>query len=222
MPNQNYLMGGYDNATGKQLIAKTFNAATVNAANTAAIADADWVLLGINGANTRCIMIYDATIATAMDSATQTTLAAILADTATIDTNLAALAADLPAGTNIIGKVGIDQTTPGSTNAVQNIATLTYGTEANAWSAAAVGAGGTSTAIDTRYAGVVTCFGNSNAATTITVQVSQDNVAFYDSQVTQVLGGAGNFCVNAPIGARYIRLKSSGAATITATIAAKE
>lgn len=42
----------------------------------------------------------------------------------------AALAAATPAGTNIIGKVGIDQTTPGTTNGVQVNAALPAGTNA--------------------------------------------------------------------------------------------
>jgi hypothetical protein len=94
------------------------------------------------------------------------------------------------------------------------------GAHANAWSAAAVGINGTSTALDTDYLPFVTAFGNSSAAATITLQVSQDNTNYYDGP-TQVLAGAGNFCINATVGARYVRLKSSAAATITATLAAK-
>jgi hypothetical protein len=40
----------------------------------------------------------------------------------------AAATSPIPAGTNLIGKAGIDQTTPGTTNAVQNIAGTTGGT----------------------------------------------------------------------------------------------
>ena len=95
------------------------------------------------------------------------------------------------------------------------------GAQANAWSAAAVSAGAVSTAVDCQSVPNVTAFGNAGAATTITVQVSQDNVNYYDTQTTQALTGAGDFAVSAVIGARYVRLKSSGAATITATIAGK-
>lgn len=95
------------------------------------------------------------------------------------------------------------------------------GAQANAWNAAVVGANGTSAAIDTKDASNVSAFGNVNAATTITVQVSEDNVTFYDTGTTAVLGGASDFHVSIQTGAKYIRLKSSGAATITATIAAK-
>lgn len=95
------------------------------------------------------------------------------------------------------------------------------GAQANAANASALGAGGTSGAVDTGNLGNVSVFGSSDAATTITVQVSEDNVTFYDSQLTQVLAGAGSFCINSIIGARYVRIKTSGAATITATVSAK-
>lgn len=42
--------------------------------------------------------------------------------TVAVDSATVAGSASLPAGTNLIGKAGIDQTTPGTTNAVQNIA----------------------------------------------------------------------------------------------------
>ena len=50
------------------------------------------------------------------DPATQTTLAAILTQLGT--TGLKKIIDPLPAGTAIIGKIGIDQTTPGTTNAI--------------------------------------------------------------------------------------------------------
>ncbi len=50
------------------------------------------------------------------DYATQATLAAILTQLGT--TGLKKIIDALPAGANILGKVGIDQTTPGTTNAV--------------------------------------------------------------------------------------------------------
>lgn len=101
------------------------------------------------------------------------------------------------------------------------IRTEQIGAQANAWNAAVVGAGGTSNAVDTKDCPAVSAFGNSNAATTITVQVSEDNVTFYDTASTAVLAGAGDFHISLNTGAKYVRLKSSGAATITATVAAK-
>lgn len=81
-----------------------------------------------------------------------------------------------------------------------------------------------STSVDCQFAPYVSAFGNSSApgGTTITLQFSQDNTNFYNSQVTQVLSGAGDFAVSATVGARYLRLISSGASTITATIACKD
>ncbi|OAS21131.1 hypothetical protein [Paenibacillus oryzisoli] len=101
------------------------------------------------------------------------------------------------------------------------LATPVVGTQANAWSAVAAGVGATSTAVDTQYQPQISAFGNASAATTITLQVSQDNTNFYDTPVTQVLAGAGNFHLTVATGARYARLKTSAAATITATIAGK-
>ena len=109
----------------------------------------------------------------------------------------------------------------GTVNAVEVavVAQPAAGTHANAWSAAAVGAGGTSASLDTQSMGVVSAFGNASAATTITVQVSQNNTNWYDTPHTQALAASGDFAISATLGARYIRLKSSAAATITATIA---
>lgn len=96
------------------------------------------------------------------------------------------------------------------------------GTHANAWSAAVVGANGTSTAIDCQYEPFIAAFGNVSANTTITMQVSQDNANFYDSASTKITGAPADFFLFETVGARYIRLKTSGAATITATIAGKD
>lgn len=94
------------------------------------------------------------------------------------------------------------------------------GTHANAWNAAAVLAAGTSTSVDCQYASSISIFGNASAATTITVQYSQDNTNFYDDTI-DTISANGNFAFNLTAGARYVRLKSSAAATITATIAGK-
>lgn len=94
------------------------------------------------------------------------------------------------------------------------------GTHANAWSAIAVAANGVSASLDTNYCQLISVFGNSSVATTLTIQYSQDNVNFYDSTQT-ISAPIGNFGVTFDTAARYIRLKSSAASTITATIAAK-
>jgi hypothetical protein len=93
------------------------------------------------------------------------------------------------------------------------------GTEGNAWSAAAVLANGVSASIDCQYTPNISVFGNvTGGATTLTVQFSQDNAAFYDATSTVANG---DFSVSGIYGARYIRLKSSNARTITATVAGK-
>ena len=97
----------------------------------------------------------------------------------------------------------------------------TVGTHANAWNAAAVAANGVSTAVDCQYTPAITAFGNSSGNTTITIQVSQDNSNFYDASSTSLTGGAADFAISISAGARYVRLKSSAARTITATIAGK-
>lgn len=97
----------------------------------------------------------------------------------------------------------------------------TAGSQGNAWNAAAVVLGGVSAAIDTGAKPYISIFGNASAATKITVQFSADNVNYYDSEVNYDLIGAGNFGSSSVIGARYIKLKSSVAATITATVFAK-
>jgi hypothetical protein len=97
----------------------------------------------------------------------------------------------------------------------------TVGTEGNAWLNAAVGAGATSASIDTQFTPFVSIFGTADGATTITIQFSQDNVNFYNDSSFTVVGPTFNFGVNQTIGARYVRLRTSNAVTITATIAAK-
>lgn len=91
----------------------------------------------------------------------------------------------------------------------------------NLWNNAATGAGGTSTAVDTFNCGILSFMGTSSGATTLTVQYSPDNAAFYDSSTTIVLGGAGDFGVTVSIGAEYVRLKSSNNVTVTATVQGK-
>ena len=103
----------------------------------------------------------------------------------------------------------------------ENTLTAPRGIQGNAWAAAVVGANGTSNPVDTFAMPFVTAFGNASAATTITLQVSADGVTWYDSQVNQVLAGAGDFCLIATVAARLVRLKTLSAATITASILAK-
>lgn len=100
----------------------------------------------------------------------------------------------------------------------------TGGSQANAWSAAAVGAGGTSTALDAQFTPLVSVFGNASAPTTISLEFSQDNTNWYDvnqAGYSIATAGDGDFALTVWVAARYVRMKSSAAATITATIAGK-
>lgn len=93
------------------------------------------------------------------------------------------------------------------------------GTHANAWNNVAAAANATSTSVDTNIVRVLSLFGNVSAATILTVQYSQNNSTWYDGTKLDLV--AGNFAIGIPVGARYVRLKTSAAATITATIAGK-
>jgi len=94
------------------------------------------------------------------------------------------------------------------------------GVQGNAWNAAAVAAAGVSASIDCQYTPNISVFGNTSGTTKITVQFSQDNVNFYDATEQNIPSG-GDFSISGAWGARYIRLKSSQARTITATVAGK-
>lgn len=109
----------------------------------------------------------------------------------------------------------------GTTTSPLFISVPPVGSHANAWNAAAVGAGGNSSVIDFQYTPHISAFGNANGATTISLQVSQDNTNFYTLSTVTLVGGGGDFAINITIGARYARLQSSNARTITATITGK-
>jgi len=94
------------------------------------------------------------------------------------------------------------------------------GVHGNAWDAAAVAANGTSAVLDTWSCPYVSAFGNAGAATTLTLQYSLDGSNFYAGPSVN-LSGASDFHIDATTAARYLRLLSSSAATITATLAAK-
>lgn len=95
------------------------------------------------------------------------------------------------------------------------------GAQGNAWSAVTAAATETSTTIDLQYVSSVSVFGQSTAGSTLTVQVSQDDIVWYDSNNSVYAGGGTDFYAAFTTGARYARLKTSDACTITATIAGK-
>lgn len=94
------------------------------------------------------------------------------------------------------------------------------GTHANAWNAVAVAANGVSASIDCQFVSNISVFGNVSVKTDIVVQFSQDNANFFDGTLTTA--NVGNFALSGTFGARYLRLKSTVASTITATIAGKD
>lgn len=94
------------------------------------------------------------------------------------------------------------------------------GTHANAWSAASVAVNGTSAAIDLEDCAQLSVFGNTSGASTLTLQMSADRVNWYNHPTT--IAANGNFAQVYTVGARYARLHSSAAVTITATIQAKQ
>lgn len=107
----------------------------------------------------------------------------------------------------------------GANNDVAVATVPVVGTHANAWDAASTGVGGTSTAVDCQYVSQVAVFGDTSGASTLTVQLSQDNSNFYDSETT--ISADGDFGTTVSVGARYVRLHSSADVTATATIAGK-
>ena len=61
-------------------------------------------------------------------------------------------------------------------------------------------------------------FGNASAATILTVQLSNDNVNWYNTQTTYTISAAGNFGFSFQGVFNYIRIISSAAVTITTFI----
>lgn len=92
------------------------------------------------------------------------------------------------------------------------------GIHGNAWNNVAVGANAFSPVVDLLDATCVHVFGNTSAASTITVLVSQDSVNF---ATHTTIAANGDFSLSDLIGSRYLQIKSSAAVVITATIAAK-
>lgn len=95
------------------------------------------------------------------------------------------------------------------------------GRHGNAWTAVAVAISGVSTAIDASTYPYCTIFGNTSGAATLTVQLSADGTTWYSS-ATNTGAVTGNFGVSFTTGARWVRLISNAAVTITATIQCKQ
>lgn len=84
------------------------------------------------------------------------------------------------------------------------------------WNNSSVLASGVSQSISngTRPTRSLSVFGNTDAETTLTLQISVDGTNFYDTQSVIVANGNFGYSLTCPF--YYIRLKSSDAATITA------
>lgn len=109
-----------------------------------------------------------------------------------------------------------------SSGLIVNVGILpVVGSHGNAWNNATVSASGTSTTVDCQYSHYISIFGNTDTATTLTIQVSQNGDDWYSTNNTIVMVGSGNFYQSLQSGARYLRLSSSAGAIITATISAK-
>jgi hypothetical protein len=89
------------------------------------------------------------------------------------------------------------------------------------WSAAATGSATTSTTnVNLQNCPYVSVFGNVSGATTITLMLSIDGTNFYAGP-TVTTSGAGNFYLNATVGAVFVALQSSSNVTATAVISAR-
>jgi len=199
---------------------------------------------GTNNIGDVDVLSVPAPLSTAGGGAEATALRVTIANDSTgllsVDDNGASLTVDtpqLPAAlvgarldTNLGAWLGSTAPTVGQKTAANSLPTVlasdqgalpvnVVGSHANAWNAASVGANGTSTVIDCQYVSKISAFGNTSGNTTITVQESQDNTNFYDALA--LAGVNGDFGIQLVSGARYLRLKSSAARTITATIAGK-
>lgn len=94
----------------------------------------------------------------------------------------------------------------------------TYGIVA-AWTAASTGAAGKSAELAVSPFKVITIFGNTSGATTLTVEYSKDNSTYYASD--QTVAANGDFAKTFDCAAPYVRISSGTDRTVTAWIAGK-
>jgi len=98
----------------------------------------------------------------------------------------------------------------------------TAGTHANAWNAELEIVDGTSASVDLQFSDTASVFGVADGPANITVQFAQDNTNFADTNIIFTAGGVGfNWGGSFLVGARYVRLKTNAAVTLTGTIAGK-
>jgi hypothetical protein len=106
------------------------------------------------------------------------------------------------------------------------------GTQCNAWgtvvqtsagstmTAAATGANGFSSIVNTFNAPFVSAFGHVDGATTINLQYSADGVNFATAHIVSP-SGAADFDIDCICGGQYVRLQSTNGVNATATIQSK-
>lgn len=85
------------------------------------------------------------------------------------------------------------------------------------WSGSSTGAGGVSLSVNLSNKNIknITIFGSLDGDSLLTVQFSNDNITYYDSQYTYTLSSAGDMGFNITCCPNYIRLKSSKDRTAT-------
>ena len=98
-----------------------------------------------------------------------------------------------PAGTNVIGKIGIDQTTPGTTNGVQDAATGAGAGAITSTSPAVLAAANTGAARTALIQGGATVAINAITATTTQLVALSGTTKIYVTHVHVVTAGAGGF-----------------------------
>jgi hypothetical protein len=95
------------------------------------------------------------------------------------------------------------------------------GSQGNLWNGVLTGTGGFSSVIDLRQPLYCVVFGTVSGATDLTMQISQDNVNYYDTTVIISAIGAATIYQKFTVEARFMRLRSSANVTAALTLAAK-
>jgi hypothetical protein len=93
------------------------------------------------------------------------------------------------------------------------------GIQANLWNATVVTPGAVSAVFDTRGFPNCSVFGNVTATSTLTLQASADNINYYSTELTTLSNT--DFGTHIIFGAKFIRMTTDTAATITATVQCK-
>ena len=153
-------------------------------------------------------------------SATEATLSAVEVHVGAIQTAVENLEGQLPASLGATTGANSLSVVP-ATDASFTTSSAVVGSHGNAWNAASPLANGTSTSIDCEKQNNITIFGDVSASCQLKAQFSQNDSDWYDSSQSVWPSGAEDFEFSFTCAARYIRLHTDSAITITATIAGK-